>query len=76
MALREREKAAVGLRRQVRQDEIAVFFRLKRVELLDGARQLLVVADAAPDQVDGIKQRPIEGVSMAYTFDSANANAP
>jgi len=30
----------------------------------------------APDMVDGIKQRPIEGVSMAYTFDKANANAP
>jgi arylsulfatase len=30
----------------------------------------------APDQVDGIKQKPIEGVSMLYTFDSANANAP
>ncbi len=30
----------------------------------------------APEQVDGIKQNPIEGVSMAYTFDSANANAP
>jgi arylsulfatase len=30
----------------------------------------------APDTVDGIKQAPIEGVSMAYTFDSANANAP
>ena len=30
----------------------------------------------APEQVDGIKQKPIEGVSMAYTFDSANANAP
>jgi len=30
----------------------------------------------APDQVDGIKQNPIEGVSLAYTFDSANANAP
>jgi len=29
----------------------------------------------APEQVDGIKQNPIEGVSMAYTFDSANANA-
>ena len=26
--------------------------------------------------VDGIKQKPIEGVSMAYTFDKANANAP
>jgi len=30
----------------------------------------------APEYVDGIKQAPIEGVSMAYTFDSANANAP
>jgi arylsulfatase len=30
----------------------------------------------APDYVDGIKQAPIEGVSMAYTFDRANANAP
>ena len=26
--------------------------------------------------VNGIKQKPIEGVSMLYTFDSANANAP
>ena len=30
----------------------------------------------APDYVDGIKQSPIEGVSFAYTFDKANANAP
>jgi arylsulfatase A-like enzyme len=30
----------------------------------------------APDMVDGIKQKPIEGVSMAYTFDTANANTP
>ena len=30
----------------------------------------------APDVVDGIKQKPIEGVSMVYTFDQANANAP
>jgi arylsulfatase A-like enzyme len=30
----------------------------------------------APDMVDGIKQKPIEGVSMAYTFKKANANAP
>ena len=29
----------------------------------------------APDMVDGIKQKPMEGVSMAYTFDKANANA-
>ena len=30
----------------------------------------------APDTVNGITQRPIEGVSMAYTFDQANAKAP
>src|SRR5664280_2338844 len=30
----------------------------------------------APEYVDGIKQKPIEGVSMAYTFKKANANAP
>jgi arylsulfatase A-like enzyme len=29
----------------------------------------------APQSVNGIKQKPIEGVSMAYTFDKANANA-
>jgi arylsulfatase len=29
-----------------------------------------------PEYVDGIKQSPIEGVSFAYTFDQANANAP
>ena len=30
----------------------------------------------APETVDGITQRPIEGVSMNYTFDAANAKAP
>ncbi len=29
-----------------------------------------------PTVVDGIKQSPIEGVSMMYTFDTKNANAP
>ena len=29
-----------------------------------------------PDTVDGIKQKPIEGTSMVYTWDKANANAP
>ncbi|TMH31071.1 MAG: arylsulfatase [Betaproteobacteria bacterium] len=28
----------------------------------------------APQMVDGIKQKPMEGVSMVYTFDKANAN--
>ncbi len=31
---------------------------------------------AAPVMVNGIAQKPIEGVSMAYTFDKANADAP
>ena len=30
----------------------------------------------APEFVDGIAQKPIEGVSMVYTFDKANAKAP
>ena len=30
----------------------------------------------APELVNGIKQKPIEGVSMLYTLDSGNANAP
>ena len=30
----------------------------------------------APETVDGIKQKPIEGTSFAYTFDAANANVP
>ena len=28
----------------------------------------------APDTINGVKQNPIEGVSMAYTWDKANAN--
>ena len=31
---------------------------------------------AAPEVVDGIPQKPIEGTSLMYTFDKANANAP
>jgi arylsulfatase len=30
----------------------------------------------APDTINGIQQRPIEGMSMAYTWDKSNANAP
>jgi arylsulfatase A-like enzyme len=31
---------------------------------------------SAPEMVDGIKQKPIEGTSFAYTFDAKNAKAP
>jgi arylsulfatase len=37
---------------------------------------LEVTGIQAPKVVDGIPQRPIEGVSMMYTFDAKNANAP
>ncbi|HEX2973884.1 MAG TPA: sulfatase-like hydrolase/transferase, partial [Tepidisphaeraceae bacterium] len=37
---------------------------------------LEVTGIAQPEFVDGIKQSPIEGVSFAYTFDKANAEAP
>jgi len=30
----------------------------------------------APDAINGIKQRPIDGASMTYTWDKVNANAP
>jgi len=30
----------------------------------------------APEEVDGIKQAPMEGTSFLYTFDAANARAP
>ncbi|PWK61962.1 arylsulfatase [Aminobacter sp. AP02] len=30
----------------------------------------------APDAINGIEQKPIEGVSMAYAWDRANADAP
>jgi len=30
----------------------------------------------APEMVNGIPQKPIEGVSLAYTFDESNAKAP
>ena len=30
----------------------------------------------APDTINGITQNPVEGVSMRYTWDKANANAP
>jgi arylsulfatase A-like enzyme len=37
---------------------------------------LEVTGIPAPVMVDGIAQKPIEGVSLAYTFDSAKATAP
>jgi arylsulfatase len=37
---------------------------------------LEVTGIPAPEMVDGITQKPIEGVSMAYTFDRANTRAP
>ena len=45
--------------------------------LIDIAPTLLEATGIqAPVMVNGIAQKPIEGVSMAYTFDKANANAP
>src|SRR5436189_1515735 len=45
--------------------------------IIDIVPTILEVAGIqAPATMNGIAQKPIEGVSMAYTFDSANANAP
>ncbi len=44
--------------------------------MIDIAPTILEVTGIkAPEVVNGINQNPIEGVSMAYTFDAANANA-
>ena len=37
---------------------------------------LEVTGIPAPEFVDGIEQKPIEGTSFAYTFDAENADAP
>ena len=37
---------------------------------------LEVTGIPAPEEVDGIKQKPIEGTSFAYTFAAENADAP
>ena len=45
--------------------------------VIDIVPTLLEVAGIpAPDYVDGIKQAPIEGTSLAYTFDAKNAKVP
>src|SRR6266850_900405 len=45
--------------------------------IIDIVPTILEVAGIqAPDTVNGIKQKPIEGVSMVYTFDQANSTAP
>ena len=37
---------------------------------------LEVTGVSAPDTINGINQRPLDGVSMVYTWDKANANVP
>jgi arylsulfatase len=45
--------------------------------IIDIVPTILEVAGIQPPAtVNGIAQKPIEGISMAYTFDSANATAP
>jgi arylsulfatase len=47
------------------------------VHVIDVVPTILEAAGIrAPDVVDGIKQKPIEGTSFAYTFDAANAKTP
>lgn len=47
------------------------------IHVVDVVPTLLEVAGIpAPEEVDGIKQAPIEGTSFAYTFDAENAKAP
>ncbi len=47
------------------------------IHVIDVVPTLLEAAGIrAPEVVDGIKQKPIEGTSFLYTFDAANAKAP
>jgi len=47
------------------------------MHLIDVTPTILEAAGIqAPQMVDGIPQRPMEGTSFAYTFDAANAKAP
>ena len=45
--------------------------------IIDVAPTILEAAGIPqPETIDGIKQSPMDGVSMAYTWDKANADAP
>jgi arylsulfatase len=51
--------------------------RQQFVHVIDVVPTILEAAGLrAPDLVDGIPQKPIEGTSFAYTFDAKNAKAP
>ncbi len=51
--------------------------RQQFVHVIDVVPTILEVAGIrAPETVDGITQKPIEGTSFAYTFDAANADEP
>ncbi|MBN8492295.1 MAG: arylsulfatase [Burkholderiales bacterium] len=51
--------------------------RQQFVHVIDVVPTILEAAGLkAPAVVDGIKQKPIEGISFAYTFDAGNFNAP
>jgi len=47
------------------------------VHVIDVVPTILEVTGIpAPEEVDGIEQKPMEGTSFAYTFDAENARAP
>jgi arylsulfatase A-like enzyme len=51
--------------------------RQQVVHVIDVVPTILEVAGIrAPETADGIPQKPIEGMSFAYTFDAANADVP
>ena len=51
--------------------------RSQFIHVIDVVPTILEAAGIkAPEMVDGIKQKPIEGTSFAYTFDAANATTP
>jgi hypothetical protein len=53
------------------------YHRFQFAHVIDIAPTILEATGISqPDTIDGIKQSPMEGVSMAYTWYKANANAP
>jgi arylsulfatase A-like enzyme len=67
----------LGIDKPSTDDRLAGGIRNQFAHFIDVVPTLLEVAGIPqPTMVDGVKQKPIEGVSLAYTFAKANADSP
>ena len=76
LALRRHAAGHVHLLARPHQGRAAASATSSITSLTSCRRSSKPPASARRKMVDGIKQKPIEGVSMAYTFDKANADKP